>query len=274
MQTQVTRAPDYATVVGALRREHDVVDRWLAALSERAWQGPTGCSEWPVAKVVSHVGSGAEITLGTLKEQLEGGPEAGQEFRQGVWGHFDSLAAPEPLYAEFRDRNEQYLSYLENLPANLRERPVKFFAGELPVAEFALFRLGEATLHSWDLRVGLDPAARLLPTSVAPYLVQVLRTMDRRANKDAKAALDGTSYNLALFGPVEEQFVLVVENGKLDARDEAPGTPAAALRMSTEAFCRFCAGRLSLEQAEKDGEVDVGGDRAAALRLNQLFPGF
>lgn len=274
MQTQSAQAPDFDTVIGAIRREYEVLNRWLAALDARAWQGATACSEWSVAKVVSHLGSGAEITLQTLEEQLTGGPPADQEARQRVWSHFDSLTAPQPLYDEFRDRNEKYFAYLAALPAARRAQSVKFFAGELPVAGFALYRLGEFTLHSWDIRVGLDPTARLLASTMGPYLPQALATMNRRANKDAKQALDGTAWNFALWGPVERQFAVIVRDGNVEAADEPPGTPAASLRMSTEAFCRLCVGRLPLEQAERDGEVDIGGDRAAALRLNELFPGF
>src|SRR5207248_9334995 len=137
-------------------------------------------------------------------------------------------------------------------PADKREQGVKFFAGELPIVGYSLFRLGEFTLHSWDVRVGLDPTARLLPTTVGPYLPQTLQTMNRRANKDAKQALDGTAWNIALWGPVERQFALVVRDGNAEAVDSSPGTPAAALRMSAEAFCRLCHGRLPLEQAERD----------------------
>jgi uncharacterized protein (TIGR03083 family) len=274
MQTQTAQTPDFATVIGAIRREYEVLDRWLAALDDDAWQGPTACTEWPVYKVVSHLGSGAELTLQTIQEQVGGGPSADQEARQRVWSHFDSLSAPHPLHEEFRDRNEKYFAYLDALPADKREQRVKFFAGELPVAGFSLFRLGEVTLHSWDLRVGLDPTARLLATSVHAFLPQTLATMNRRASKDAKQALEGTAWSIALWGPAARQFALVVRDGNVEAVDDAPGTPAASLRLSTESFCRLCMGRLPLEQAVRDGEADVGGDRATALRLNELFPGF
>jgi uncharacterized protein (TIGR03083 family) len=274
MQTPTAQAPDFATVIGAIRREYEVLDRWLAALNDEAWQGPTACSEWPVYRVVSHLGSGAEIALQTLDEQLTGGPPADQAARQRVWSHFDSLTAPRPLYDDFRDRNDKFFACLDALPADQREQRIKFFAGELPVAGYSLFRLGEFTLHSWDIRVGLDPTARLLASTVGPYLPQALATMNRRANKDAKQALDGTAWSFAVWGPVERQFAVVVRDGNVEAVDEPLGTPAASLRMSTEAFCRLCVGRLPLEQAERDGEADIGGDRAMALRLNELFPGF
>jgi hypothetical protein len=122
--------------------------------------------------------------------------------------------------------------------------------------------------------VGLDPTARLLPTTVVAYLPQALGTLNRRANKEAKQALDGTAWNFTLWGPIDRQFALVVRDGNVEVVDEPPGTPAASLRMSAEAFCRLGTGRLPLEQAVRDGDADIGGDRAAALRLNELFPGF
>ena len=54
MQTPTAQPADLATVVGVLRRESEVLVKWLDALAEGAWQGRTACSEWPVYKVVSH----------------------------------------------------------------------------------------------------------------------------------------------------------------------------------------------------------------------------
>ena len=178
MQTQTPKHQDLAGVVGAIRREYEVLDRWLSAVSPAHWQGATYCDEWTVQKTVSHLGSGAEIHQLTIRENVDGAEPTTQEVREGIWGHFDSLA-PEPLHADFRDRNERYLTYLEQLPAEKHDRIVKFFAGERPVAGYARYRLFELALHAWDLRWGLDPTARLLPTSVEPPGVAGICPADR-----------------------------------------------------------------------------------------------
>jgi uncharacterized protein (TIGR03083 family) len=273
MQTQTPKQQDLAGVVGAIRREYEVLDRWLRAVSPAHWQGATYCDEWTVQKTVSHLGSGAEIHQLTIQENVDGAEPTTQETRERIWGHFDSLA-PEPLHADFRDRNERYLTYLEQLPAEKHGRIVKFFAGERPVAGYARYRLFELALHAWDLRWGLDPTARLLPTSVEPLWPIAWETLDRRANKDAKAALAGTSYSFAVYGPLEQQFALAVGDGKVELRDGPAGTAAASLRLPAEAFIRLYTGRFPLEPAEAEGEVTIAGDRTAALRLNALFPGF
>jgi uncharacterized protein (TIGR03083 family) len=273
MQTQAPQTPDLAGVVTAIRREYETLDRWLSAISPAYWEGPTNCTEWTVRQVVSHLGSGAEIHLLTIQEQLDGAAPVTPEVRQRIWSHFDSLA-PDALYRDFRGRNLAYLSYLEGLPPDRRERTVKFFMGERPVAGYAVYRLFELSLHSWDIRVGLDPTVRLLPTSVAPLWSVLAENVNRRAKAEAKTELNGTVWGIAVHGPVERQMALVVRDGTVALTDAPPSPPAALLRLPAEAFIRLVSGRLPLEAAEAAGEVAIAGDRATVLRLNQLFAGF
>jgi uncharacterized protein (TIGR03083 family) len=280
MATQAPQRNDYATVVAAIRREYEVLDRWLSAVSPAHWQGPTNCTDWNVAKAVSHLGSGAEIHLLTVQENVGGGAPVAQETRQGIWDHFDSLAAPEPLYGDFRDRNEQYIKYLEALPAAQREQTVKFFMGDRPVGGYAQYRLFELSLHSWDLRVGLDPTARLLPTSVTALWSIAAENLTRRSNAQARTDLEGAVYGFQVYGPVEEQCAIAIKDGTVQRLDSPQdwgaggAAPAATVRLPAEAFIRLYTGRFPLDQAEANGDATITGDRAAALRLNQLFPGF
>jgi len=273
MQTHAPRRHEFTSVVPAMRREFEVLDRYLGALSAAHWLGPTYCSDWTVQKTVSHLGSGADLHLRTLKENLDGAEPTTAEVRQSVWDYFDSLA-PEPLYAQFQDRMEAFLGYLESMAPEARERTVRFFAGEAPIAEYAQYRLSELSLHSWDIRVGLDPTARLLPTSARALWPHVLDNLNRRANAKAKAELDGAVYELEVFTPARQHVFLTVRDGAVAAQEEAAQPPLASLRLPAEAFIRLYSGRLPLEEAEAAGEVGISGDRAAALRLNSLFPGY
>lgn len=273
MSAPVRTEPELAEVVGALRDEYEVIDGYLAALHPERWHGPTACSDWRITNLVSHLGSGAEIHLLTMREYVDAGEPVTQEIRQGIWGHFDSLA-PEPLHAAFRDRNQRYLDYAAQLSPEQQQRRVKMFAGELPPANYAQFRLQEVTLHSWDLRVALDPTARLLPRSVRVNFRLMRGNLARRANADARAALNGTVYAIDVYGPVVESFGLRVNADAVELLDTAPTDARARLRLPAEAYLRLGSGRLPLEQAEAAGDVAIEGDRALGLRLNALYPGF
>ncbi len=145
---------------------------------------------------------------------------------------------------------------------------------DLESGGYARYRLFELSLHSWDLRVALDPTARLLPDSVPPLWTIGTENVNRRANADAKTAMNGMVWGVAVHGPVEHQFALVVRDGAVQLADAPPSPPVAGLRLPAEAFIRLYTGRLPLEPAAAAGDVAIAGDRAAALRLNTLFPGF
>jgi uncharacterized protein (TIGR03083 family) len=263
-------APDYQQIVDAVRDEFQTLDRYLGSLALERWRGPTACTEWNLTKLVSHLGSGAVLVLRMVRSGLEGTPPQTPEERQQVWGHFDSLE-PEPLYREFQQANRDALAYLDQLPADQRERRVSSFLGEVPVAVLLRARLAEISLHSWDARVAMDPTARLLFESVGPLVDQTLAYMARRSNAEARNSLTGTVFELDLEG---RRVALVVNQDGLTLPDPGQTAPKATLWLTGEAFVRLAAGRFPLEAAEHNGELALDGDRQAALQLNALFPGY
>ena len=272
MQTTEQRH-DPVAVTAALRREYELLDSCLAALRPERWAGPSAAAEWNVQKVVSHLGSGAEITLRTLQQELDGAAPLTAESRQEVWDHFDSLA-PAPLFAAFEERNQAHLGYLEALAPEQRARRLRFFAGEAPVGEYSQYRLSELALHSWDIRVALDPTARLLPDTTRTLLPLMLQTLPRRANADARARLAGTAYAFVLAGAVRCELAVAVQAESVAVEQAWFGGPVATLWLPAEAFIRLLAGRLPLPVAEQAGELVVEGDGTAARALNELFPGY
>jgi uncharacterized protein (TIGR03083 family) len=266
-------APDYQQIVDAVRDEFNTLDRYLGSLAPERWRGPTACTEWDLTKLVSHLGSGAVLMLRMVRSGLEGTPPQTQEERQQVWGHFDSLA-PEQLYREFQQANTDALTYLDQLPADQRERRIPSFLGEVPAAVLLRARLAEISLHSWDVRVALDPTARLLFGSVGPLVDQTLGFVGRRSNAEARAELAGTVFELDLEGRNRRRIALVVNQDGVSVADPGQSSHRATLWLTGEAFVRLGAGRFALEAAERDGELAVDGDRQAALKLNALFPGY
>jgi uncharacterized protein (TIGR03083 family) len=266
-------APDYQQIVAAVRDEFETLDRYLGALAPGRWRGPTACTEWDLTKLVSHLGSGAVLMLRMVRSGLESTPPQTQEERQQVWGHFDSLA-PEPLYREFQQANTDALTYLDQLPADQRERRIPSFLGEVPTAVLLRARLAEISLHSWDARVALDPTARLLFGSVGPLVDQTLTFMGRRSAEQARAELAGTVFELDLEGRNRRRVALVIKQDGVSVADPGQSEARATLWLTSEAFVRLGAGRFPLETAERNGEVAMDGDPQAAQKLNALFPGY
>jgi uncharacterized protein (TIGR03083 family) len=282
MQTPAPERPDFSAVVAAMRREYEMLNRHLAALRPQHWAEPGACGSWSVQDVVRHLGEEAETRLILLKYKLD---EAGterptRERYQVIWDYFASLT-PEPLYAAFRDRNETYLAYVEALPIEKQQQRVRFSPGEappqlgeVPLGEYLQSRLSELALHSWDIRVVLEPTARLLPDTTRTLLASILDLVDFELPADVRARLAGTTYAFVLSGAVEREVILVVETDRVALADRAVSGATATLQLPAEAFIRLLLGRLPLPAAAAAGEVAVEGDRNAAMDLNALYRGF
>ena len=81
--------------IAALRATHDGLAALVPGLTDEQLTGPSGASEWTEAQVLSHMGSGAEISLATLERALAGGPAAEQGFNQGVWDRWNAMTPPD-----------------------------------------------------------------------------------------------------------------------------------------------------------------------------------
>lgn len=66
--------------IDALRQEHETLAAVASGLTDDQLAGSSGASEWPVAQVLSHLGSGAEISLAGLRSALGEGDTPGDDF--------------------------------------------------------------------------------------------------------------------------------------------------------------------------------------------------
>ena len=71
--------------ISALRGNHDQLTARVSGLDEEDLARQLGSSQWDVAHVLSHLGSGAEIALAGLQAGIAGHEAPGQDFNQLVW---------------------------------------------------------------------------------------------------------------------------------------------------------------------------------------------
>ncbi|MBL7255502.1 maleylpyruvate isomerase family mycothiol-dependent enzyme [Paractinoplanes lichenicola] len=156
-----------ARTIAALRAEHDALASLADTLTPEQLKAPSGASEWTVADVYSHLGSGAEIGLANFRAELGEAEKPGPDFNQGVWDRWNALS-PEDQVANWRESDEKLVAAFEALTPEQHETATLnpgFLPEAIPVASFVGMRLNEVANHTWDIRVGVDPAAGLLAGS-------------------------------------------------------------------------------------------------------------
>jgi uncharacterized protein (TIGR03083 family) len=254
--------------IQALRATHDQLAAEVAALSDGQLSGPSGASEWSVAQVLSHLGSGAEIGLATLRSALDGAPAPAQDFNQGVWDRWNALG-PEAQAAGFLTSDEALVSALEGVPGDVQETlqiKLGFLPAPLPLAAYAGMRLNEAAHHSWDVRVSRDAAA-VIPADIATRLAEHFAT-------DIGFLLQFTGKADALAEPAvvdirETDYAIVIADTVSLVTSAPP--PTATFTGPLEGAVRLLAGRLTPRYTPSD--VTVTGNLALD-DLRRVFPGY
>jgi uncharacterized protein (TIGR03083 family) len=248
--------------IAALRDEHDTLASTARGLSAEQLTVTSGASDWRIADVLSHLGSGAEIML----TGFQGSP--GPDLNAVVWDRWNSLS-PQEQAAGWERSDEALVAALEAIPLEQHEtlRPkVGFLPDPLPLASFAALRLSEVVQHGWDVHAGLDPAAAL-PDNSAELLAEhlsggvafLLGFVGKPAEAPSPAVIEisGTPYRI------------VLDDAARLTTDAAPAT--ATFHGPLEAALRLIYGRLT--PPNTPAGVDVTGN-ITLDQLRAVFPGF
>ncbi|HZR49757.1 MAG TPA: maleylpyruvate isomerase family mycothiol-dependent enzyme [Streptosporangiaceae bacterium] len=257
-------------VIAALRSGYDSLASRVSEFGDDDLARPSGAAEWDVAQVLSHLGSGAEISRATVQAALDGEPNPGADFNHAVWDKWNAMTRREQA-SGFLSANQVLLGLLESLDASTRDTlrvDMSFLPAPVDVATVARLRLNEFTLHSWDIRVVSDPDATLPADATAellhgePNLIGWIGKADPLNGREAAVAVSTTEpasvFALRLRAPISVDF---------DIPDEPDGT----LTLPAEAWLRLVAGRL----APRHTPASVAAAGAADLGLlRQVFPGY
>ena len=257
-------------IIAALRGGHDHLASLVRGLGTVDLTRTSGAAEWDVSQVLSHLGSGAEITLAVLEGALDGTGPKGADFNKSVWARWDAMSPAERAEC-FLSANETLVARYESLDAQTRE-DLRISLGFLPmpvdVATVAGLRLSEFTFHTWDVEVAFDPAAVLASDATGPLLDQAALLIGRLGKADA---VDGRPVRLAIRTTAPERsFGLDV--GEAVTLGDEPAEPDAVLRAPAEWWLRLTTGRHA--PAYTPAGVTLTGSALTLDDLRRLFPGF
>ena len=251
--------------VRAVRASHDRLAGIVATLDSDDLRKQSYAKEWSIADVLSHLGSGAEIFELSLNAGL-GGEAPGQEDNQRIWDTWNARS-PEEQAAQSIAANEALVSRVESLtPDQLAAFRVSMFGGMIMDAAGLLrMRLSEHAVHSWDVAVVVDPAARVSQDAVGLLvggLPQMMQWMGKKADEPAVIAVTATSPDGAY----------TLDTGGVTLTPVAPEAPASAsLELTSEALLRLVYGRVD-ESAVASGELRT--TNVTLPELQAIFPGF
>ena len=232
----------------------------VAGLDGDRLRQPAYPSGWTVADTLSHLGSGAVISLRSLQNTL-GGVEPDPDFNQRVWDEWNAKG-PEAQAAGSLEADVALMAGLDAVNDDQRAA-FRFAMGPFALGfdGFVGLRLNEHALHTWDVEVASDPTV-VLPGDVASAVVDNLGMIARFAGRPTGAE---HTVHVATTDPVR-RFVLTFSTDSLDvSSSDAPDRPD--LTLPAEAFVRLVYGRLD------PGHTPVGTEGPVLDDLRQAFQG-
>ena len=259
--------PSPAPWISALRHSHELLQGVVEPLNVDQVEQRSYASEWSIAQVLSHLGSQSEIFGLFLDAGLSGQDPPGAEAFGTIWAIWNAKE-PQAQASDALRADAATLERFESLDADEQARlNLNMFGMELGTTELARMRLGEHAIHTWDVAVALDPAARVAPDAVA----LLIDALDQLVGRSAKP--DGKQRKIrVLTTDPERQFILETGDAVslVTADDEAaPELGLSELTLPAEAFVRLIYGRLDPDHTPPVENAGVEVDE-----LRPIFPGF
>ncbi|HEX3332739.1 MAG TPA: maleylpyruvate isomerase family mycothiol-dependent enzyme [Acidimicrobiales bacterium] len=247
-------------VIGPLRASVARLHGLVGGFDDGQLEGPSYDSDWTVADVLSHLGSGAVL----MERRLD-------DARSGV----ESTIDPQPVWDEWNAKtprakaddalteDERLLRSIASLTeSQWEELTFNFGPVTVGVEAAVALRLNEHAFHTWDIEVMSDKGATLPPDAVAV----VVDNLGFIARFTAKPAGGEREVWVRTTDP-ERHFTVRLTDESAELLEGDAGA-SDDLVLPAEAFCRLVYGRLDPDHSP---EVDENGEVLDLLR--RVFPG-
>jgi uncharacterized protein (TIGR03083 family) len=268
-QTQELAVPSDPRVwIAVLRASHDRLAGLVRPLSSQQLRDQSYCSDWSIAQVLSHLGSGAEIALGMLPGALGEGEPIGPDSFAPIWDTWNAKT-PDQQAADALTADNAQIEALERLTAEQFEKiSMPFFGMTLDAVGLIRLRLGEHALHTWDVAVTLDPAATVAADAVELLIDNVPQFLAPRLGQPPAAPF---AVRVRTTSP-DRDYLLATADTVIMTEWPTGGTdvPVGEVAMPAEALLRLAYGRLDPAHTP----ADVTGDPAVLDQFRAIFPGF
>ncbi|MEN3360318.1 MAG: hypothetical protein V7637_4300 [Mycobacteriales bacterium] len=266
-QTRAQAAePSFADLLAALRNSHDRLVANVTPLTDDQLAGRSYASEWTIAQVASHLGSGAEIFTMVLDAGRRGEPAPGIERMRPIWAVWNEKSAQRQA-ADAVASDARFLAEVDTVTPDERASwRIDLFGGTQTLTSLLRMRLSEHAVHTWDIAVALDPTAAVAADAV-DLIVDNLPALVARTGKGTP---DPIAIHVATTAPGRDFLLDLTPDGAvLTPVATAPDAPAG-LHLSAEAFTRLVYGRLDADHtppAVTATNIDIAD-------LRGTFPGF
>jgi uncharacterized protein (TIGR03083 family) len=253
--------------IETLRRSHDRLTGLAKPLSPEELRAQSYCQDWSVAQVLSHLGSGAEISLMMLPGALGDAEPASRDAFPAVWDAWNAKS-PDDQAADALAMDETQISTLEGLSDDqLARMQMDFIGMQLDAVGIVRLRLGEHALHTWDVAEYADPAATVSADAADLLIDNVPAFLAPRLGKPLPEPF---TVRITTTGPERDYLLTSADSVTMTDWPADGDASVPRVTMPAEALLRLSYGRLDPAHTP----ASVTGDPEVLDKLRAIFPGF
>lgn len=254
--------------IDTLHQSHDRLAGLVGPRTPEQLREQSYDTEWSVAQVLSHLGSGAEIALMMMPGALGEADPVSREAFVPVWDTWNAKS-PDDQAADALASDARHISALEGLSdEQLSQMKMDFIGMQLDAVGIIRLRLGEHALHTWDVAVQDDPDATVSAAAAALLIDNVPQFLAPRLGK---ALSEPLSVRITTTGPDRDYLLTSEESVTMtDWPGEGSGADVAQVILPAEALLRLSYGRLDPAHTP----AAVSADPEILDKLRAIFPGF
>jgi uncharacterized protein (TIGR03083 family) len=262
--TNASGTAEAHAVIAALRSAHDRLAAFVASAGPGDLNHQSMATEWSVARVLSHLGSGAEIGYATVSGEAVDNNE--------VWGRWNAMT-PAEMATSYVGADQRLVAWYEARSDDElvnREIQLAFLPQPVPLAAAAGFRLSEVALHSWDVFASFNRTEGVAADAAGPLIDRLPAMAALLGRFIARETRPSGTTTIAVNTTDPERHLELELGDGIELRPASGRSTAGELRLPTEAFLRLVAGRL------RHG-LEAGATATGALSLDDLrkaFPGY
>lgn len=255
------------------RKEVEAFSQHLKNLPEKRWFNQSFCSDWTIKDVVEHqVEQGVtffKLTDLFLKDKDANPNQNIFEQAKNVTLGLNRLELADKLVQVTND----FYDLIEKATPEQLLHTVPTPYAKFPLSAIASVRLGELSLHSWDVRVVDNLTAKVNRESLPLLFPGLVSFLPILANREVAKQMDSTTIQFEISGTIKKPIALILTNGKLQTVEHFADNPDTTIKLDADAFLRMAWGRLRMDWMIRDGWIKVEGNKDNALKLNELFKG-
>ena len=256
---------------------------FLHTLPDDVWRDPdtyaSGCADWKVADVVTHLITIAGMKTMSIQRALRGdaSPPMGYQPRSEE-ERLEELvnlreAYYEDIFYEFNASCLRLNSLLVGLEPDQYDLPAWHPSTVMDVSRLIELRLMELAVHAWDIRYVFDRSAKINPVAI-PFLKGWLPNWLRWSFRKP-ANLEGSvtfRFDLTDSGKEAHDLAVGANSFSLGSADRASDADVT-VSLDSSAYVLFLMGRVNLRRSVRRRQIGLEGDMEVAVKFGEWFVG-